>query len=92
MESRPWDTTKLAVDKVVAFSVVNVPVAAEKFPDTPRFPVRESVVFLSGVYPNAVVMSEDDIEKVVVRFDSPSLVSVRVLWVACGVENDIAVT
>ncbi len=71
---------------------VKVEAPAENSPDTPKFPVRESVVFLSGVYPNAVVMSDDDIENVAVRFDSPSLVSVRVLWVACGVEKEIAVT
>ena len=71
---------------------VRVEAPAEKFPDTPKFPVRESVVFLSGVYPNAVVMSDDDRENVAVRFDSPSLVSVRVLCEACGVENEIAVT
>ncbi len=83
---------RVPIDEFVALRVEKLPSEAEKFPDTPKFPVKVSVVFLSGVYPNAVVMSDDDIENVAVRFDSPSLVSVRVLWVACGVENEIAVT
>ena len=66
--------------------------AAENAPETPKFPVRVSVVFLRGVYPSAVVMSDDAMENVAVRFDSPSLVKVRVLCVACGVENEIPVT
>ncbi len=71
---------------------VKNPVEAEKLPLTPKFPVKVSVVFFKGVYPRADVMSDDDKEKDVVRFDNPSLVKVRVLMVEAESENEIPVT
>ena len=79
----PFPTHRVLVDSV---SVTN------KFPATDKFPLIVSPALLTGVYPRAVVMSDDDRENVAVRFDRPSLVRVRVLIVEAVSANEIAVT